>query len=215
MTRAWWTAVVLEALAALSAGLLSRRARSHRPVAALLLLGLACDVVNRILLDRVFTVPGPYTGVRRLAFHLFEILFTAYPACFAALALFVSTARRDLARRALAVWILFLAVCIGGYPWLRAGRFQWALTAGQLLVVAAGVAAGVTALRRRDALTTTHAVVFALFLAELAHLAGPFLSSPFTDWHYAQIAYCLAFGAAVVIHLEAAWTTPRSLDSSF
>lgn len=202
--------------AAASAAGLSLRHRAHRLVALTLTLGLVADVVAHFL-KPVYQagVVAPYTGWHRAGFHLGQALFTAYPAAFAALALLIGTERERTARRALAVWVLFLAVCIGGYPWLRGPRLGHAYTGAQVAVVAAGVLAVVSTWRRRPPLTTTHAVVFALFLAEASHLVGPFFSSPFADWHYAQIAYSLAFGAASLIQLEALWTTPRSTPSSF
>jgi hypothetical protein len=216
VTRAWWTVVVLEAVAVASAWLFSRTRREHRPVAWTLSLGLLCDVVGRVLIDHAFTVAGPYTGPRRLAFHLSQVAFTAYPAALTALALSIGTRRRGPARAAFSVWALFLAACVGGYPWLRgADRLGLAYTGAQLVAVVAMGAAARSAWKARLALGTTHAVVFCLMLAELTNLLSPFLlSALFGEWHYAQITYASVFALASAIQLEALWTTRRCTPSS-
>jgi hypothetical protein len=50
----------------------------HRPVALLLSLGLAADLVQRVLVSAVLNVPGPYAGGERVAFHVQEAAFIAW-----------------------------------------------------------------------------------------------------------------------------------------
>lgn len=131
--------------------------------------------------------PAPYTGAARVAFHLEQAAFIAWPAIVCALAW--SSLSRSRAWPVLASWSAAAAALVLLYPEVRGeplGRVYRALT---VLAVLGGAAA---LLRVTRAPGRAGIVSLALLAGVAAELAGPYLARPF-EWWPAQLTYAIVF----------------------
>jgi hypothetical protein len=175
----------------------------HRPVALLLSLGLAADLAQRVLVSAVLNVPGPYAGGARLAFHVQEAAFIAWPFGIVAAVVAVYSKRRPWP--VLPAWALAACVLAAGYPAIRGDVLRGAYLAIQLgaLLVALGVF--LAWIRHRLGMGLTRGAVLAILAVELFLLLGPYRGSVFTSWAVAQGAYTTLYAALVLAQGVSLW----------
>jgi hypothetical protein len=173
----------LAALAAVLAVWLAHRRAEHRPIAVFLVAMVAIDLA-RFALARAIdfaAAPRPHVGLVRLAFHLDELGFLAWPAGLVGLVLVVFAGRR--AWPALVAWLLTWAGLVALYPsdLVRGPGLARVYLAALLVSLAIYVAALTEWGARRARPTSAHAVLLVLGAVELARLA-PFYGSIFERW---------------------------------
>jgi hypothetical protein len=205
-------AYLLQVLAAAMAVTLARQQPEHRPAAWFLGTMAAVDL-GRLALTRAVdfaTAPRPHVGAVRLAFHVDQEGFLAWPAGLAALALVVFGARR--AWPALGAWAVLSATSIALYPSpLVRGeglqRIYLGAHLGALFVVVATFAAW----RVRKAVPgSAHAALFVLATIELVRLA-PFNGSIFDSWaSFIQPVNVVLYGLLLAIQGGFLWVSSRS-----
>lgn len=181
-----------------------------RPALALLLGGLAADVLREALgayvlrPERALLGPGvPYAGWTRAAFHLDQALFLAWP--FGVLALSWWAWRRSgfAVQLILAAWLINVHALASRYPALRGEALGHAY--GLLAAFCAALSLCAVALRRERA-GALQLVSLLLVAGECATLAGPYLGRPFETWGLGQATWTFVFAAAALAALSGRWT---------
>lgn len=172
-----------------------------RPVALVLLAGLATDAAQRALALAYAGTPRPYVGAARVA-------FTVAQACHLAWApLVLSWSTLALGRRAPAA-PLYAVACVSAaalYPWPSPLAPSPVYAVTQAACVAVEVCAVVGWARRGGERTQLAAVALALTSGELAVLVSPYLgayalgSDPRASWALAMPARCITWLAVGVI----------------
>lgn len=204
-------AYFIQLVAAVLAVLLARRRAEHRPV-AVFLVSMAVIDLGRALLRGAFDLgsPGPYAGARRMAFHLDELGFLAWPAGLAALALVLFAVHRPWP--AFAAWGAMGVALMGLYPSALvrgAGlqRIYLAAHVSALFVVATTLA---TWSLKREQPGSERAVMLVLCAIELARLAG-FYGPIFDHWaSLMQPANTILYGLLATVQGGFLWTSSRS-----
>jgi hypothetical protein len=175
----------------------------HRPVALLLSLGLAADLVQRVLVSTVLDVPGPYQGGARVAFHLQEAAFVAWP--FGVVAAVVAAFPRRRPWPVLPAWALAVLVLAAGYPAIRGDVLRKAYLAIHLGALAVALGVFLAWIRHRQAMGLTRGAVLAVLAVELFLLFGPYRGSVFTSWAVAQGAYVTLYAALSMAQGVSLW----------
>lgn len=195
--------LALEVAALVGAGLLARRQRTYRLVVLL----VAGALVDELLVEAghrwVFPgAPRPFAGWVRVAYHVETALVLGWPALLAGVSWRVFLPLRRTVRRAIAgAWAATAAAFAAAFP-LPRGMTAPALHVAVVVAATAALAPIPGAWRR--AWTSAHVAVLVLVGVELAvALAGPWIRSPFTDWHLAHVAYVIGFGTLTAI--QAHW----------
>ena len=207
------------ALAMGTGAALARRVTVHRPVAALLALGLACDAVQRLVRPLYVTAPRPLGGAARFWGHVGQAAFSVYPWAVLAVALVVlGGARRRWALAVGAAWACYDAVLVLGYRAfeLRERRLGWVYLGAQVVVVL-GLTVAVTRWwrswrRTGRAPTTTEVVALAVAGSEAIILFGPMLlGMPWERWErMARPPYALVYLVAILVQGGTLWTRSRT-----
>ena len=202
----WWVALGLLALGAVLSALLARREPGHHHIARGALLGanVVAEVVQRIARAHLRPIPPPYDGIDRAAYHVTQVLFLAWPAGVAALAVW-TLARRSPGPLA-ALWgIAALAVC-GAYPALRGNSLEALYRFLHVAAFGIGILSFVIYAWKRPYPLLEHACALMLVVGELVVLAGAYTLGV---WHYwedaAQPTYAITFGALVVLQARQLW----------
>lgn len=200
---------ILYALSAGAVGAAAARARReprHRPLAALLVLGLAADLVVA-LLEPDGGWPHPLRGTARAAFHLAESLHAAYPlAVLGAAAAALVPGRRGLLTGIRGWAAAYLVVLVVAYPTgLWGGPLVRVYTGTQVLVVLGlgGVVGSWLRGRRWHPVPKTAPELLLLWAAavETMNLAGPYFLG-FARWFpLATGAYAIFYVVVIVIEL--------------
>lgn len=203
----YWIAVV----AALLAFVLARRRAEHRPIALFLGAMVAIDVA-RLYLRGAFglDLPGPYTGVRRVAFHLDEAGFLAWPAGLIALVVTLFTGRRPWF--VLAAWAGVCVTLIALYPsdLVRGASLQRIYMTAYLGALLAVIVGGLSWGARRLRPQSEHAVVFVIGAIEIARLI-PFHGSVYERWQiYAPMTNAVLYGLLAAMQGVFIWSSSRS-----
>jgi len=177
----------------------------HRPVVLLLAYALVDELVLEVLHRAVFAgAPRPFTGWTRVAYHVETAIFLGWPALLAATSwgVFAWAPKNKLPRDVIAAsWIGAVIALAGLFP-LPAGLTAPTLHALQGVAVAGALAAVPVGWRRPWG--TKHAVVLVLVAIELAVATiGPFVRSPFEDWHLARVGYAIGFAAVAGLYWQA------------
>jgi hypothetical protein len=100
---------------AILADLLARRDKSYEKFAYGLMTLTIADFV-RFKLSDVWGEPRPYTGVRRVLFHLDEGLFLLWPMALAYFLYDILGKQEDALRKTAYAWIIFCVALVVGYP---------------------------------------------------------------------------------------------------
>ena len=195
----FWAAFIVRLLAFVGAVLLARRHRTYAPVAWFLGTMVTADIARTLL--SLFILgsgpPGgvPYSGWARIAFHVEQAFFVAWPIGIAALSVHVIAKRR--------VWpvavayLVVLAILFGGYPTIRRELLQsvyLAITLASLLVSL--VAAAVWWKARRPTAPPERAVLL-FIVGECAAIVGPYAAGMIDlNW---PIAHGVYFGLYAII----------------
>jgi hypothetical protein len=212
----WSAAVLVKAAAAALAWRSGRDRPGHRPVGLLLSVGVVADLVRRAIsvlaLEpfRAANGAAPFAGSARLAFHLEQVLFLAWPAGLVAVALVTLAHRRP--------WGAFaaqLAANLGlaaAYPAIRGAMLAKAYLGLELVALAAVVGAGLVWWSRRERPSLTEGSTLLLGFVEFGAIIA--YRQPFgAGWAWAQVIYFIAFGTLVVLHLGELWTSSRPRTS--
>jgi hypothetical protein len=194
----------------------ARKRPQHRSVAALLTFGLAADVVRQVL-QWVVLVPAyaalagaPATGWVRVAGHVEQALFLAYPAALAGTMLWIYIARRPWPV-AIGYVITALAL-VASYPALRGEPLGKIYLGFQLACVAVMVGAFVHwVLFRKNPPTPSHFVVALMSVVEIANVTvGPWRVGLFDRWNLAQLGYCMLYAALILVQWGWSWIISNS-----
>jgi hypothetical protein len=216
MSRTLAIGYALSALATALAWLVARRLPEHRPIAMLLTLGLASDVVRRQL--RIAIIAPGYaraagaalTGGARVAFHVSEALYFAWLAALiaASLRLFILP-RRPLWPVA-ATWSATVVALVLTYPTTRGALLQRVYLGGQGVTVALswGFVLAWFRSRERAPVTFAQSCLVLLLMTELMQLfIGPWIEDAYTTWPVAQLFYTTIFGFLVLLQGGVLWTS--------
>lgn len=196
----WLAAVAALALALVSAALLSRRAPGHRPVVALLALGLVVDLTVETIRH---ALTRPLAGIDLALYHASNALVTAWPCGIAAAAwwAFYEPARRRALPVIAALWVLANGLLIAG-PLRREPTQRGLLVVEVVALAAVALAVGVG---WRRPWTWPHRALLWLAVVEVVVVTlGPFRGSVYTDWDLARVAYGISFAVLAVLQ-GAAW----------
>lgn len=180
----------------------------HRAVAYLLTLGLATDLARRALrlgaLADGYTLAagGPLTGWYRVAGHVSQALFVAWPAGIAACAMYVY--RRRSPRPVIVAWALMVGALVLAHPTYRGPALSRVYFGAQLVaqLVAVGCAAVWVraSVRVRRAADVHHVALAFVIVTEFGLvLAGPWTRDLFGRWSLAAIGYATLYGALIVL----------------
>lgn len=213
MTAALWLALVV---ATAMAWALASKRREHRPIAALLSLGLAAELAQRTLsvavvgpLRGALGVDVPWTGWARAAGLLYDAVALTWPAALIAAALVVFARRRPWA--AFLVWGSAVAVFAALHPIAGNGSQARAYTAVQVLSVAIAAAMGLEwASRRTTPATTAQLALAMIVIAELVSLFGAWRVGLFDGWPISQALYLVMFAIVALVQGRFLWTSPPS-----
>lgn len=216
-------AYFLTLVAVALAWVLARPRTEHRPIAALLTVSLVADVCRRalavLILDPTHARLGsaPFTGWPRLAGHLGEALFLAWPAAIAAAALAVfhvgspeAKMRRHLA--VLGVYGAALVALVVTYPITRGALLIRCYLAANLAAIVVGIGAIGTWISARRSPEAQHFALALVVMAELVSVvAGPWRVNLFGSWSLAQVSYALLLGVLIALQGGLLWiSTSRS-----
>jgi hypothetical protein len=210
------TLYVLSAATVALAWALVRKKPEHVPVAALLTLGLACDVARRAL-TRGVLLPAiardgdaPFTGGVRAVAHVDDALFLAWPAALAACSLAVFLRRRPWP--VILVYVAFVAAIAIAYPMTRDGLLARAYTGAELFAVMVSLGAAIMWYRSPSKVQTTTAqsTLVVIVASELASVVGSWRLGIFDNWHLTQIAYLLMFAVLIVMQGGLVWQSRSS-----
>ncbi len=216
MTSLWIAAAVLYAVVVALAWAVAERRPDHRPVAWLLTLGLAVDVVragiqaNVLQPTRAAMGTGPFHGFARAAFNVDEALFLAWPAGIAVCAAWVFLKRRPWP--VLAVYGLVAATVMGTYPTVRGAALARVYLGVELAALVVGLGSFITWAWKRETPNLTHVVTLLLVAVELATLL-PFNKGPFVSWSLAQASCMTLYVVLTVVYGGVLWDRGSSSPS--
>lgn len=213
----WTLVVVLSGVATVLAWHRARDRPEHRPVAALLTIGLVSDLARQALRTAVFFparerfAGAPYTGWTRVAADADNALVLAYPAAIVAVAMWVFLRRRPWP--VAAFWALAVAALAVAYPATRGAVLSRCYLGAELVAIAVTVGAAAMWRWRREPPTLTHAVALLLGASEAATLVT-FRKGVFTSWPLAQAGYVTLYLIVIVLHGGAVCGSSSSSRSS-
>jgi hypothetical protein len=147
MSALRYIVTALQIGAAVAALFLARRREDHRPF-AVFFVGTTAANLLRFLRHETFAPirplgSPPFVGAARVAFHMDEALFLAWPAAFAALAIWLFAQRRALALLPAFAWVVAVAYLATHYPAVRGEalrRFYLGAELGALAVAVSSIA---------------------------------------------------------------------------
>lgn len=202
--------IALAVLATILAILLARRRAEHGPIAIFLATMTALDV-GRLLLRGIFDLgtPGPYEGARRVAFHVDELGFLAWPAGLVALALALFAGVRRPWHPA-AVWGVVVGALVALYPseLVRANGLQHVYLAAHLCALAVVVVTFARWAPRRPMPGSEHAAMLIICILDVARLLA-FRGSIFDNWaSFALPTNAVAYGLLVAVEVVFLWIVP-------
>jgi hypothetical protein len=216
-------AYALAVVAVALAWALARRRAEHRPIAALLTVGLVADVCRRalavLILDPTHARLGsaPFTGWPRVAGHAGEALFLAWPAAIAAAAIAVFHLGTPEAKRRghlaiAAVYGAALLALVVTYPITRGDTLVRCYLAANLAAIVVGIGATGTWISARRLPEVQHFAIALVVVAELVSaVAGPWRLDLFGSWSLAQVSYALLLGVLIALQGGLLWiSTLRS-----
>jgi len=199
----WTVLILLASIVVALAWVVVRRRPDHRPVAAVLTVGLVSDVARQALRVAVFLPArerlhgAPFTGWVRVAADVDNALFLAYPAAIVALMVVVFLRRR--AWPVAVLWALAVAALAIAYPASRGAVLSRCYLAAELAAVAMTVGAAVTWFWRREAPTLTHGIALLIGASEAATLL-PFYKGLFNSWTLARASYVTLYAILIVLY---------------
>lgn len=222
MTPQYAAFLATSALAMGAGAALAWKVRPHLPVALLLAFGLGCDLVQEVVRPIYLGHPRPFSGAARIAWHVGQAAFAAYPWAILAVAVVVLTGhgRRWIAVTVGVAWVAYEALLIAGYHALdlRGERLGLVYLAAQALLVLGMGAVVVPWWRRwraawraeRLAPSATEILAALACGVELVILAGPLLlGAPWAHARWivlARPAYATYYLIAILMHGGALWT---------
>lgn len=210
------------ALSAVATGLawaVAWRRADHRPVALLLTLGLAADVLRRALYLYVLLPgyqaagSGPLTGWYRVAGNLDAAAFLVWPAAIAGASVRVCLGRRPVL--VVAAWAVASAALAACYPVARGASLARVFLVAELAALLVATEAIVTWVRRGHAPGVQHVSVALVVAAELcAVIAGPWKVDLFGAWSLAQLGYAALYVVLIVLQGGSGWFRSPTSSSS-
>ncbi len=180
-----FAALLLLAIAAALAVEMSRRGAGHAARAWLLRLAVGADVLQLLLGRALADSPAPYTGSARVAFHASQVLFLAWPAGVASLA--VRTLARTMPWPVAILWALAAFAVVAGYPRLRGDELENVLRAWHLLCLAIGMVSIVAFWMRRGTPRSAHELAIVLVAGELLVAVGPYRLGIWRAWAVSEL----------------------------
>lgn len=198
-----YLATGLQVGVAVAAILLARRRTDHRPF-AIFFVGITIANLIRFLRHETFAPirpigAPPYTGFARVAFHVDQAMFLAWPAAFAALALWLFAPRRILALLPGLAWVVAVAYLATHYPEVRGEalrRFYFGAEVGALAVAGAAL---ISLWWRHGAITPAGACLLCCVAVDGGTLfAGAWHFGFWTEWALNQVAFVLLYSTLIL-----------------
>jgi len=211
------TLYALSAVATSLAWVLAQRKPEHRPIAALLAVGLGTDLARRVLratyLGAEINRLGhdtPWTGWPRVAATASHALFLAWPAALVGAALVVFLARR--AWPSMAAWAVAVSAIVITHPIAGNGSLGRMLTGMHLASLAAAVGCGLTWYLgpSRKQTTTAQAALSLIVGVELTTLAFAWRAGIFAHWNLTQAVYVVLYAVLAIMQGGLVWQSSRS-----
>jgi hypothetical protein len=207
MTRAALLALAFQVGVIALAWARSRRRPEHRPFALWSTTMLVVDMIGWINIYAFpwLSSPGPFSGMRRVIFHVDSALFNAWPVGVAMMAWAIFLRRRPWPP--LLVGTLVVAALVLGYPSTFRGALLGRAYAGIHGAALASTAVAVLAWSRRQALPRPeHAAALFVGFLDLAYFAGPYAApDPWEQWSAAERLPVMIWGGLLLIHAGALW----------
>jgi len=196
------------------AWLLTSKRPEHRPVALLLSLGLAVEIVQLALevgvlapLRTSLGVATPWTGWAEVAGLAAKAVWMTWPAALAGTVL-VAFGRKPWL--AFVAWACALAAFAVIHPIAGDGSEARALVAVEVLFVA--ISAGVLVAWYRKPSQPMNSAQFALTMivaTELVSLLGAWRVGLFAQWPVSQVLYLVLFGVLILTQGRFLWNSPQ------
>jgi hypothetical protein len=199
----WTVLILLASIVVALSWVVARRRPDHRPVAAVLTVGLVSDLARQALRVAVFLPArerlngAPFTGWTRVAADVDNAFFLAYPAAIVALMVVVFLRRR--AWPVAVVWALAVAALAVAYPATRGATLSRCYLGAELAAVAMTVGAAITWFWRREPPTLTIGIALLVGASEAATLL-PFHKGIFDSWTLARVSYVTLYVILIVLY---------------
>jgi hypothetical protein len=183
--------------------ILGLRRREFRTIAYFLLATTAADYVRSGLRSAFdLGTPGPYSGLRRIAFHVESALFLLWPFGVAAVAIVVLASKR--ARPILITYIAAVLILAASYPAIRGERLQIVY----MIIHIGAILAGATCIPlwlkpSKPAKDVEHFSALWLLAYTSVLVCGPFILGAFTKWQVSLIPGILFHSMIAALSLRA------------
>jgi len=197
---------LLQAGAAIVAWPVVHRHREHLPIAIFLSIAVGVNFVRWALGTYIIwpanPLAGPLTGSARIAGHVEQALFIAWPAGIASLALWIFLRRRPWPVPI--VWACIVMVLIMSYPGFRGAAVQSVYLAAELAGLMVALGSLLPWAWQRHAPQLHHIATGLLIGIDLGSLAVAWRGSVFFGkWPLAQAMYAVLYAALVM--LQGGW----------
>jgi hypothetical protein len=202
---------VLMFLASVTAVGVARRMPEYRPVAAVLVVILAANIIRQIIEPYIITSPGdpPLTGTARVLGHIEQALYLLDPFAIAAgsIALFLERRPWPL----IPFWAALVAALVLTYPLSRGAVLRQVYLDVELAALVVSVGALLTWARRWERVEQ-HRRAMALIIAADAVIVvlGPWRYSLGVRWDLALTGELMLFGLLTFLQGRCLWSSRSS-----
>jgi hypothetical protein len=192
------------------------RNRAHLPIAVFLSVAVAVNVVRWALGTYIIwpanPLAGPLTGGARVAGHVEQALFIAWPAGIGALGLWIFLRRRPWP--VAIVWMMAVLALVVSYPGFRGAAVQSAYLAAELAGLAVSLGALLTWAWRYRTPQLHHTATGLLIGIDLGSLVAAWRGSVFLGtWPLAQGMYAVLYATLMALHGGGLWISRSSSHS--
>jgi hypothetical protein len=199
-----WLGFIVWTVAVSFAWKLTARRPEYRPIAILLTVGIAADMLYlgwsvAVLgpLARSLGVAVPWTGWARVAGVVANALSLVWPASLVATALVMTKAKPWIA---IAGWVLAVLAFVVLHPIAGDGSQEQLLLVVRAAAALATTAIGITWIQRpnREPATAADFALALVLTGELLSLLGAWRVGVFEHWYVSQALYLATFGMLIV-----------------
>jgi hypothetical protein len=203
MSALRYIATALQIGAAVPAVLLARRRADHRPFAIFFAGTTAANLLRFLKHETIAPIrplgSPPFVGAARVAFHMDEALFLAWPASCAALAIWLFARPRALVFFPALAWVVAIAYLATHYPAVRGDALYRFYLGADLSGLAVAVLSLSSLLRRHDLITPAGTCLLLCLAVDGGTLfAGAWRWGFWTQWALNQAAFVLLYTVLIV-----------------
>lgn len=202
MSALRYVATALQIGAAGAAVLLARRRVDHRPFAVFFVATTAANFLRFIRHEAFAPIrpigSPPFVGAARVAFHIDQALFLAWPAAFAALAIWLFAKRRALALLPMLAWVVAVAYLATHYPAVRGEALHRFYLGAELGALAVAVSSIASLWWRRSPITPAGTCLLCCIAVDGGTLfAGAWRWGFWSEWALNQAAFTLLYAVLI------------------